>query len=179
MPRRCTVCQHADRTLIESALIGGESYREISKRYRLSTAAVHRHREGHLPKRLTQARKLDELAHASILLKRLAALERRAKTLTAAAEAAGELRTALAGIREQARLLELAARIHEHESLSPNEARQFAAGVTAAVTRHVTDPATLRRIAAEFYQLTEKSTKGLLNGPAGSRAASSSGAGRA
>ncbi len=165
MPRQCSVCRHGDRTMIESELIGGEAYRNIAKRHGLSTASVHRHRERHLPQRLARAKRMNELAHADVLLERLAALERKAKALTAKAEAGGEFRTALAGVREQGRLIEVAARIHTEESLSRHEALQFAAGITAVLRRHVTDPIVLTQIGSDVSQLSLDS----LEGPAGNR----------
>ncbi len=158
MPRHCSVCRHADRTVIESELVGGGTYRDIAGRHGLSTASVHRHRERHLPRRLARAKRMDELAHADVLLERLAALERKAKALTEKAEAGGEFRTALAGVREQGRLIELAARIETEDSLSRHEALQFAAGVTAVIRRHVTDPIVLRRIGSDVLQLSPDAT---------------------
>ncbi len=157
MPRHCTICQHPDRTLIESELIRGTPYRNIAKRQNVSAAAVHRHRDRHLPARLIQAKRVDELAHADVLLDRLAELEGKARTLTEKAEAGGELRTALAGVREQGRLMELAAAIHKENGLSRDEALRFAASLTAVVRQHITDPDTLRKIGSDVRRLGEAS----------------------
>jgi transposase len=41
MPRRCTVCDHPEIHSIDQALVSGESYRSVAKRFGLSESAVY------------------------------------------------------------------------------------------------------------------------------------------
>jgi hypothetical protein len=50
MPRSCTICTHPQRTAIETALVAGDAFRIIAKRFGTSPAALFRHK-GHLTKR--------------------------------------------------------------------------------------------------------------------------------
>ena len=99
MPRTCTVCAHPDRSAIDAALVAGDAYRSIAKRYEASEAAVFRHRE-HVPATIAQAQAAETVAQADDLLEQLQALRNKAMSLLLKAEAAGDYRTALAGIRE-------------------------------------------------------------------------------
>jgi len=99
MPRVCTICVHPAREAIDMALVAGEPYRGIAKRYEASEAAVFRHRE-HVPATIAQAQAAGQVAKADDLLEQLQALRNKAMALLLKAEAAGDYRTALAGIRE-------------------------------------------------------------------------------
>ena len=55
MPRRCTICDHTDRTDIDHALMHGTAFRHIATQYALSTGALQRHKAEHLPQVLTRA----------------------------------------------------------------------------------------------------------------------------
>ncbi len=99
MPRTCTVCSHPERPAIDKALVSGEPYRGIAKRYEASEAAMFRHRE-HLPATMVKAQAAGQVAQADDLLEQLQALRNKAMALLLKAEAAGDYRTALAGIRE-------------------------------------------------------------------------------
>jgi hypothetical protein len=50
MPRSCTICTHPQRTAIETALVAGEAFRTMAKRFGTSPPALFRHK-GHLTKR--------------------------------------------------------------------------------------------------------------------------------
>jgi|SRR5690625_21162 len=54
--RPCTVCEHAERSEIDKALVRGRPYRRIAKEFGLSEAAVRRHANNHVPKLLEDAR---------------------------------------------------------------------------------------------------------------------------
>jgi transposase len=60
MPRRCTVCDHPEIHSIDQALVSGESYRSVAKRFGLSESAVYRHKTEHLPAHLLKAREVEE-----------------------------------------------------------------------------------------------------------------------
>jgi transposase-like protein len=51
MPRRCTICDHPRQSEIDRALLRGEGgYRDIAKRFGISSSALFRHRHSHLVK---------------------------------------------------------------------------------------------------------------------------------
>ncbi len=111
MPRSCTVCHHVQRATIEAALLAGDALRDIARRYATGKDALARHRAQHLPARLAMARQAEEAAGADSLLDKARDLEETARRLCKQAEASGDPRTALQGVRELGRLLELSGRL--------------------------------------------------------------------
>jgi hypothetical protein len=111
MPRACTICTHEDRHTIERALVAGEALRSISDRFSVSKSALIRHKDAHLPSALARAREAKELARADELLIQVRDLQGRTLSILSASEEAGELRTALAAIREARGNLELLAKL--------------------------------------------------------------------
>ena len=107
MARTCTVCRHPDRPAVDMSLVNHRPYRHIAARFRLSTSALVRHHDDHLPATLASAKAAEETAHADDLLAQVRALRSKAMSLLLAAERQGDLRTALAGIREARACLEL------------------------------------------------------------------------
>lgn len=110
MPRTCTICNHPERPEIDRALLSGEAYRTIAKRYGASPSAVLRHRE-HLPTQLVKAQAAEEVAQADNLLEQVKFLQTRALSILDRADLAGDLRTALSAIREARGNLELLAKL--------------------------------------------------------------------
>jgi hypothetical protein len=115
VPRSCTVCSHPEAFAINEAIVGlGEqgklSNRAITRQYDLSKDAVRRHKE-HIPKLLAKALEAEEAAAADDLLKQVRALQTKTLNLLLKAEAAGDLRTALSGIREARGNVELLAKL--------------------------------------------------------------------
>jgi hypothetical protein len=113
MPRVCTVCVHDDRPAVDQALVNHRPYRNIAGQFRLSTSALVRHHDDHLPEALTRAKAAEATARADDLLAQLRALRSKAMALLLAAEKAGDYRTALAGIREARACLELLAEMSQ------------------------------------------------------------------
>jgi len=111
MPRTCTVCHHSQREAIDQALIAGGSYRSIAQQFAASPDAVYRHQQTHLPPHLCQARAVQDVTQADALMAKVQTLEADAKRIQAAAEATGDFRTALQGIRELVRIIELQAKL--------------------------------------------------------------------
>ena len=112
MPRLCSVCHHPDRAAIDAALVAGEPYRSIAQRFAASSDAVLRHKlAGHLPAALVKAQDAQEVTQADDLLAQLRALRSKSYGLLLAAERAGDIRTALAGVREARACLELLAEL--------------------------------------------------------------------
>ena len=107
MARTCTVCIHPAREEIDKALLDGGPYRRIAGRFGASPSAVYRHKKDHLPKALIKAAEVREVQHGDDLLDQLRGLQERAVRILGQAEAAGDLRTALAAVREARGCLEL------------------------------------------------------------------------
>ncbi len=111
MPRTCTICAHAEREAIDAALVAGEPFRNIAERSGTSPPALFRHRADHIPPALAQATEAAEVARADTLLGQLAELRADARRIGGKAEDAGDLKTALSGIRELVRIVELTAKL--------------------------------------------------------------------
>jgi hypothetical protein len=112
MPRRCSVCAHAEREAIDLALVEGVAYRDIPRRFPgLSKDAAARHKAEHLPRTPASAAAANETARGETLLDKVRALEVEARDIAAKANKAGDLRTALAAVRELARIVELQAKL--------------------------------------------------------------------
>src|SRR5690606_11127930 len=92
-------------------LLKGVSLRNIAKQYSVSAASLHRHKDGHLPAKMVKAQEAREIAKADSLLDQVTELRNKALSILAKAERAGELRTALQGVREAKGCLELLARL--------------------------------------------------------------------
>jgi transposase-like protein len=107
MPRRCTVCDHPESHSIDEALVSGESYRSVAKRFGLSESAVYRHKAEHLPAHLLKAKEIEEVAQADDLLEQVRSLQAHALDILERAEKTGDLRTALAAISQARGNLEL------------------------------------------------------------------------
>ena len=110
MPRVCTVCRHPDRQAIDRALISGEAFRYVSERYRLSLAALVRHRDDHVPVALRRAAEAQGLADALDLVAQLKAVNSAAFRVLQEARDAGDGELALKAIDRVVRQLELVAK---------------------------------------------------------------------
>ncbi len=109
--RSCTVCIFQSRLAVEQALLQGIPLRQIGKRFALSAPALCRHNRAHLPPALAQAKDARDAVRVNTILDDLFELEERVRALGAKAKKAGDIRAALMGIREEARLLELRGKI--------------------------------------------------------------------
>jgi hypothetical protein len=110
MARKCTICEHPNRNEIDADLVSGESYRNIAARFGTSAALV-RHKGDHIPAHLARAKEAETVTQADDLLIKVADIEKEAKRIAKKAEDTGDLRTAMSGIRELARLVELLAKL--------------------------------------------------------------------
>ena len=111
MPQTCSICTHPERDAIDAELLSGTANRRIATQYSLSEAAVRRHRKSHLPAELIQAQEAQAVAQADDLLAQVVSLKDKALKILGQAETEGDLRTALAAIRETRSTLELLARL--------------------------------------------------------------------
>jgi predicted RNase H-like nuclease (RuvC/YqgF family) len=110
MPRTCTTCTHPHRDEIDRRLLDGAPLRNITKQFSLSSASLFRHNK-HISKVLSNARQEAEILRADGLMEHLNHLTSEAARLKRKAEQAKDYRTALAGVREMSRLLELVMRL--------------------------------------------------------------------
>lgn len=110
MPQTCSICKHKDLEEINAALVAGETFRNIAEKCSVSITSLHRHK-AHLPNGMVKAKEAQEVAKADTLLAQVGDLRDRAMGLLAKAERAGDLRTALQGVREAKGCLELLARL--------------------------------------------------------------------
>jgi uncharacterized small protein (DUF1192 family) len=110
MPRTCTTCTHPQRDDIDRRLLDGAPLRNIAKQYSVSSASLFRHNK-HISKTLSNARQEAEILRADGLMEHLNYLTAEAERLKQKAEKKKDYRTALAGVREQSRLLEIGARL--------------------------------------------------------------------
>ena len=111
MPKPCPVCIHPERQSIERAILASENLREVAKRFALSYWATDRHKRGHIPAGLLKAQQIREVARGDSLLEQVKSLQDKALGLLGKAEATGDLRTALQGVREAKGCLELLAKL--------------------------------------------------------------------
>lgn len=105
--RPCTVCEHDERAEIDRQLVRGVPFRNVSERFGLSTAALHRHKNAHVPKIVSEAaeREAEEVEEeerltAAALLDDLRDIRETARRLGAKAELEGDLQTALRAVGE-------------------------------------------------------------------------------
>ncbi len=119
MPRVCTICTHAEKPAINAALIANEPYRLIAERFGTSSAALTRHKADHLPASLAKAEAAKETALGDDLLAQVKQLRNKAISILLKAEAGGDYRTALMGIREARGCLELLAEMEGEISRQP------------------------------------------------------------
>lgn len=111
MARTCTVCHHSERAAIDAALVANTPYRTIADRFSVSKTALIRHRAEHIPAAVAQAQGARQEAQADNLLAQVRGLQAKAVGILFRAEEKGDLRTALAAIREARGNLELLAKL--------------------------------------------------------------------
>jgi len=107
MPRPCSICQHDDREAINRELAGNTAIPALAAKYRVSEDALLRHKANHLPAALAKAHEAGEIAHGDDLLQQVRQLRGKAISILMQAERAGDLKTALMGVREARACVEL------------------------------------------------------------------------
>ena len=117
MPKSCTICTSSQRRVIEKDMLA-HSLREVARRHKTSKDVVHRHRT-HMQIETTAAAEACGAKHGEEVLAQLKELNEKARVLVTNAEAAGDARTELLGIRELKGLLELQARLTGQLELRP------------------------------------------------------------
>ena len=87
MPRRCTVCTHPEREIIETEWLAGTvTLRDAEERWGPSRMSFKRHMDDHLPASLMQAQQAEEVSHADDLLSRILGIESRLTKLAIGAK---------------------------------------------------------------------------------------------
>ena len=110
MPRTCTFCSNPQHQAIDQALVAGTPDRVVAERFAASPPSVYRHQQGHLLTTMLKAREAQEVAHADGLMAQLQSLQQKALEILARAEGTGNLRSALAALRELRGTVELTAK---------------------------------------------------------------------
>ena len=111
MPRRCTICTHKSRSKIDQDLVERQPFRNIAAQFGVSTSALIRHFDDHLPAALVKAQQATEAAQADALLAQVVDLRDKALGVLNKAEASDDLRTAVSAIREARGCVELLAKL--------------------------------------------------------------------
>jgi hypothetical protein len=115
MARSCSVCLHADREVIDRALVEGRSFRDVARQYGGTKDSMSRHFKGHLSPALTRvAQRREERQSergAESALDRLERLFAKAERVLDTAEQAGQTAQQLAAIREARAVVDTIARI--------------------------------------------------------------------
>lgn len=110
--RPCTVCQHPQHEEINMLLASSDlTYTEISRKYGVSDDALRHHRKKHFTEILAKAHSTEDVAEANRLLADIRDLREKAINILVKAENAGNLKTALLGIREARGCIELLAKV--------------------------------------------------------------------
>jgi len=112
MPRICTVCRCPDLATLDSLLVSGHTpLRDLAGTYSVSASALQRHKLKHIAATLSQARQSENVARSDSLLTHVRELQGRSAAILEKAEHSGDLRTALAALRELRGILELLGRL--------------------------------------------------------------------
>ncbi len=106
MPQKCTICIHENQEEIDGLLLSGTPLRKIAVRYDASAAALQRHKQ-HISQIAAVAHDALVIAKADTLMGQVKNLLDQAERITARAEQAGSLDTALRGIAQVKGVLEL------------------------------------------------------------------------
>jgi len=96
---------------VRQMLLGKEPIRAISRETGFSRKAIETYRDESLPEKLVKAKGIEEVAEANTLLDDIKGLREKATSILEQAEKAGDLKTALLGIREARGCIELLAKV--------------------------------------------------------------------
>lgn len=111
MPRVCTVCSHPDRAAIDQALVAGEPNRRIAARAAVSETSIRRHKASCIASSLVKATEAKKVVNANALFAKVRDLEAEARRIGRKAEKEGDLRCAIASVKQILDIVELLARL--------------------------------------------------------------------
>ena len=155
MARKCTICEHPQVDEINRRLIDGkEPNTRIAALFGVTESSLRRHKAEHLPAVLSKAKEAQEITQGDNLLSQVQFLQSKALSILKQAEEAGELRTALTGVREARSCLELLGKVSGR--LPPERILvQFEPIINTIIyvlRQEVRDPETLQRISQRLLQ---------------------------
>lgn len=108
MPRRCTVCAHEMREIIDTLLIEGKTpKRRIATQFGLNEGSIRWHEKHHLSEDLVKSHKALQIAQSDNLLDKIIYLQREALEILQESRDNKENHTALNAIGRTAQLIEL------------------------------------------------------------------------
>jgi hypothetical protein len=99
MPMVCKTCKRPDRAAIDAAIVSGDALRDIARRFGSSKDAISRHRP-HVGAAIVRADERRAARGDETLFEKVERLEADARRLGERAESEGDLRCALASVRE-------------------------------------------------------------------------------
>ena len=138
MSRSCSLCAREERAAIDAGLAAGkESLAQLARRFDTTKPTMARHRK-HLADKIAVAQRASHaalVADGTTLAEQLRWIISEAKRLKEAAEGDKDYRTAMQGLREIVRVLELLADIAKAERETPAEQYDFS--VFTEEERHV------------------------------------------
>jgi hypothetical protein len=106
------VCRYSGRLTVDALLVEGKiPVRELATIHSLSASALQRHKTQHVPADLALAVEATKITHADSLFDHVRALQTRSAAILERAETSGDLRAALAALRELRGILELLGRL--------------------------------------------------------------------
>jgi hypothetical protein len=111
VPRTCTICSHAAREEIDSSLVRRTPYRDIARRFGVSTDALSRHLNDHLADYVQQALSKYGLQKGVKVLDKLTATLNRLDSFLDEAEQARDAKEFVIVAGELRRQLELLAKL--------------------------------------------------------------------
>jgi hypothetical protein len=110
MSRPSSIETHPARKEIEQALLEGESYGTVAKRYGTNKAVLHRHRQT-LPAVIARGANPAEIERSDTLLDQVRNLQAEASSVLDSAKNSGDLQTALKAIAQARACIELLAKL--------------------------------------------------------------------
>ena len=146
MPRTCSVCRNLNLPEIDASLIAGKKFKEVARRFSVSTSALFRHKNVCLRKKLAEAREAEILVTAASLEDQVGEIQRILRRVIVVAEAEEKPSTILAAIRELQRSIELLAKLTGKLDRAP--------GHGPAIP--TVDEETLKHIAQTLLRTTEE-----------------------
>jgi hypothetical protein len=155
MARACTVCSHESRAEIDKRIAAGHAMRQIAAIYNVSSAAIERHRDNHLPAQVAQAIKSQERDYRIDVARDLKLLEQLELGLLSDARLSNDRDEIERWSKELRRTVSLAAKVQGIMSDATNVnimlAPQFQATVQAVLAA-TTDPAARIALASRLMQ---------------------------
>lgn len=146
MPRTCSICRHPNLPEIDASLIAGKKFREIARRFSVTTSSLFRHRNMCIRKKLAEARQAEILVSAASLEDQVGEIQRILRRVIVVAEAEEKPSTILTAVRELQRSIELLAKLTGKLDRAPLRSQPIP----------IVDEEALEHIARTFLRTTEE-----------------------